>query len=95
MVTISKMNGMKVITVDAFTLGEIDGAVADTDQWKITHLHVDLTEESLRELGLKKPFLGTIKICLPVNVIGKFGDVITLKSSLQELRNIPECKEKK
>ena len=86
------MNGMKVITADAYTLGEVEGAHADTDTWKITHLEVGLTKEATRELGFKKPMLGSLSVCLLVTVVKNFGDVITLNKSLQEFKNLKECK---
>jgi len=86
------MNGIKVITVDAYTLGEVEGAHAATDTWKITHLDVGLTKEATRELGFKKPMLGSLSVCLPITVVKNFGDVITLNKSLQELKNLKECK---
>jgi sporulation protein YlmC with PRC-barrel domain len=86
------MNGMKVITADAYILGEIEGTHADTDTWKITHLDVGLTKDATRELGLKKPILGSLSVCLPVSVVNEFGDVITLKQSLNEFKNLKECK---
>ena len=89
---VSKMNGMKVITADAYILGEIEGTHADTDTWKITHLDVGLTKDATRELGLKKPILGSLSVCLPVSVVNEFGDVITLKQSLNEFKNLKECK---
>lgn len=89
---VSKMNGMKVITADAYILGEIEGTHADTDTWKITHLDVSLTKDATRELGLKKPMLGSLSVCLPVSVVNEFGDVITLKQSLNEFKNLKECK---
>lgn len=89
---VSKMNGMKVITADAYTLGEVEGAHADTDTWKITHLDVGLTKEATRELGFKKPMLGSLSVCLPITVVKNFGDVITLNKSLQEFKNLKECK---
>ena len=92
MISVSKLNGKRVITKNAYTLGEVEGANVDTDNWKVTHIHVSLTDEATKELGLKKPFLGSIKVCLPVNVVKAFGDVITLKMPLQELKNINECK---
>jgi sporulation protein YlmC with PRC-barrel domain len=88
------MNGMKVITADAYILGEIEGTHADTDTWKITHLDVGLTKDATRELGLKKPMLGSLSVCLPVSVVNEFGDVITLKQSLNEFKNLKECKVK-
>jgi len=88
---VKKMNGMKVITADAFTLGEVDGAHANTDTWKITNLDVSLTKEATKELGLKKPKLGSLTVCLPVANVKHFGDVITLKLSLKEFKNLKEC----
>ena len=92
MISVSKLNGKKVITKNAYTLGEVEGANVDTDNWKVTHIHVSLTDEATKELGLKKPFLSSIKICLPVTLVKAFGDVITLKMPLQELKNLDECK---
>jgi len=54
------MNGMKVITADAFRLGEVDGAHADTGSWQITSLDVELTKEATRELGFQKPMFGSL-----------------------------------
>jgi sporulation protein YlmC with PRC-barrel domain len=89
---VSKLNGTKVITANAYVLGEVDGAHVDIDTWKVTHLDVNLTNEATKELGFKKPFLGSIKVCLPVTIVKEFGDVITLENSLQELKNLKECK---
>ena len=89
---VGNMNGMKVITADAFTLGEIEGAHADTATWQITHLDVTLTKEATRELGFKKPMLGSLTVCLPVTVVKQVGDVITLNKSLLEFKSLKECK---
>jgi len=88
----NRINGTRVITANAYVLGEVDGAEVDTDKWKVTHIDVNLSKEATEELGFKKPFLGSIKICLPVTIIKEFGDVIALKNSLQELKNLKECK---
>ena len=91
MVKVSEINGKKVITTDAFNVGKVSGAEMD-DQWKITHVHVDLSKEATNELGFKKPVLGHITICLPVNQIQGFGDVVTLSKTREGLKEIPECK---
>ncbi len=88
---VKKMNGMKVITADAFTLGEVDGAHFNNDTWKITNLEVSLTKEATKEMGLKKPKLGSLTVCLPVVNVKNFGDVITLKLTLKEFSNLKEC----
>ena len=83
---------MIVITSDAYTLGEVYGAHADIANWTITHLDVDLTKEATEELGFKKPFLGSIAVCLPIDSVKRVGDVITLNKTLMDLKNLKECK---
>jgi len=92
MVKASKLNGMKVITTDAFTIGEVNGTEVDTEVWQITHLHVALTNETTKELGFQKPLLGHLSICLPVHIVKSTGDVITLNKQLEQLKVLPECK---
>ena len=89
---VSKMNGMSVITADAFTLGEVDGAHADTETLKITQMDVALTRETIKELGLRKPIFGSLTVCLPVSVVKKVGDVVTLGKSLLEFKDMKERK---
>ena len=88
---ISKLREKMVITKDSFNVGEVYEAEMD-DKWKITHLQIRLTKETTKELGFKKPMLGALSVCLPVTAVKKFGDVITLKQSLQEFKNLKECK---
>jgi sporulation protein YlmC with PRC-barrel domain len=83
---------MSVITSDAYTLGEVDGTNADIITWDLTHLDIELSKEVTEELGFKKPILGSVKVCLPVNTVKTVGDVITLNKSLLELKNLKECK---
>lgn len=91
MVRVGEINGKKVITTDAFNVGKVSGAEMD-DQWKITHVHVDLSKEATNELGFKKPMLGHITICLPFKQIQGLGDMITLSVTREGLKGIPECK---
>ena len=95
MMDVSKMNGVKVITANSYTLGEVEGANVDTKSWKMTHVKIGLSDEATRELGYSKPLLGSVKICLPVDSIAGYGDVMTLKKSLMELKGSDECKAKR
>ncbi len=90
MVIFSKLIGKKVIGVNAYMLGEVTGADVDTTKWQITHLHVSLTDEATRELGFKKPFLGSVIVCLPIGLIQATGDVVSLNKSVEELKNVVE-----
>ena len=89
---VSNMNGMKVITADAFRLGEVDGAHADTETWQITNLIVELTKEATKELNFKKPMFGSLTVCLPITAVKEIGDVITLNKSLIEFKDLKEVK---
>ena len=81
---------MKVITGDAYTLGEIDGAHVDTKTWQLTYFEVTLTKEATRELGFKKPMLGSVTVSLPIKAVAQIGDVITLTKSLIEFKTLKE-----
>jgi sporulation protein YlmC with PRC-barrel domain len=89
---VANLNGKKVITADSYTLGEVVGAHADMGTWRITNLDIELTKETTRELAFKKPILGSLTVCLPVDAISQIGDVITLNKSLIEFKNLKECK---
>jgi sporulation protein YlmC with PRC-barrel domain len=91
MVQVGELNGKKVITTDAFEVGKVSGAEMDGN-WKITHLHVNLTKEATDELGFKKPMLGHVTICLPISLVQGFRDVITLNKNRKDLKGIPECR---
>jgi sporulation protein YlmC with PRC-barrel domain len=86
------MIGKRVIGANAYMLGEMTGADIDTGKWQVTHLHVSLADDAVRELGYKKPFMGSVIVCLPVSVIQAVGDVITLNKGINELRNVVEPK---
>ena len=88
----SKLNGMSVITSDAYVIGEVDGAHADVGMWTITHLDVELTKEVVEQLGFKKPLLGSVTVCLPIDTVKEVGNVVTLNKSLLDLKNLKECK---
>jgi len=94
MVTAVKLVGLDVVTSDAFVLGQIDGTNVDTNNWKVTHLDIELTDDAARELAFKKPFLGSVKICLPIDFVSKVGDVVTLKTIMADVKSRPECKVK-
>jgi sporulation protein YlmC with PRC-barrel domain len=95
LVSISRLNGKKVIDANAYIIGEVEGAEVDQTSWQVTHLQVSLTDEAARALGFRKPFLGRVVICLPVVLVKAVGDVVSLDKSIQDLKGIPECRESK
>jgi len=92
MVSINVLFGKNVVGEDARVIGESTGAEIDLSRWLITHMQVKLTDEATRELGYRKPFLGSVEVLLPVGFIKAVGDIISVNKSIKELRNIFEPK---
>jgi sporulation protein YlmC with PRC-barrel domain len=88
-----KLNWKKVVTSDGVTIGELQGGDIDTKSWQVTHVHVGLNDVALGEFGLKKPFLGQVFVCLPVDMVQAVNDAVTLKDSFAELKIQRECRE--
>ena len=88
----ANLNGKQVITSEAQVLGEIDGVEIDVSTWKVSHLHISLLKNIVKKFDFKKPFFGSVTVCLPVNVIKAIGDVISLNKSIEDLRQMPELK---
>jgi sporulation protein YlmC with PRC-barrel domain len=90
MTSFNELMGKTVVGVKAYTLGNVDGAEMDIEKWQVTHLHVSLTDEATRELGFKKPFMGSVKVYVPVSLIQAVGDMITLNKGIKELKDVIE-----
>ena len=93
MMSLGKLSWKKAVTADGFTIGQIEGGDVDSNSWRVTHLHIGLNDEALKEFGLKKPYLGRVLICLPVQYIKSVGEVVTFNKSLRELKETKECQE--
>jgi sporulation protein YlmC with PRC-barrel domain len=93
LVELGELNWKKVVTSDGVLIGQMEGGRVDTKTWQITHVNIGLNDEALKEFDLKKPFLGRILICLPIDMVKSVDDVVRLKQSLQELKDSKECKE--
>jgi len=93
MVEISRLFWKKAYTSDAILLGEVESAELDMNTWQIKNLYIGLTDESTRMLGFKRPFLGKVVVCLPVSAVKSYQDTAILNKSMQELRDLRECRE--
>ena len=93
-VSIDKLVGMKVITAEAYIFGEVKGAEVNVDSWRITHLHVKLTDKAATDLRFKKRFRSST-VCMPIALINEVGEVVTIDKSLEELSKLVEVVEYK
>jgi sporulation protein YlmC with PRC-barrel domain len=89
--SLKDLNGRKVVTTDAYSLGEVDGIEFDVQKATITHLRVELTKEAASELRFKKPFMGSVIVCIPLNFIQAYGHVINLNIPLSQVKSLREC----
>lgn len=87
----NKIDGMQVVTQDATNIGEVSGTEVDTKKWKLTNIFVELENEAAVKLDLKKPIIGHVTICIPVEQIEAIGDVITLNKTVEQLKEISPC----
>ena len=93
MVEITRLFWKKAFTSDAILLGEVESAEVDESTWQITSFYVGLTDEATKMLGFKRPYLGKVHVCLPVSTIKAIQDTAILSKTMQELRDLKECKE--
>ena len=91
MVSLKDLKGLKVVTTDAYALGEVDGVEIDIEKKEITHMRVDLSKEAANELRFKKPFYGSVIVCIPLNLVQAYGHVVNLNVPLEQVKTLREC----
>ena len=89
------LNAKRVITSNGQFLGVVEDTEISVDEWKVTHLHVSLDKEISEGLHFDHPFLGAVKVLLPVSTVQVVGDVIVLNKSIEELKEMKEFKPQK
>ena len=94
LINFEKIIGLKVITTDAHTLGEVKGARVDTTTWEIKYLNVKLADNAANRLGMKKRF-GSSTISLPVSIVQAVSECVTIAKSLEQLEKAKEIVEYK
>lgn len=93
MVSIGELTWKKVVTSDNVTIGRLEGGEINQNNWQVTHVHVGLNDKTIGEFGLKRPFLGRVVVCLPIDYVNSIGEEIVLKKTMQELKETKECQE--
>jgi len=88
MVNIKVLFGKDVVEEGARVIGKTSGAHIDLSQWSVTHLQIKLTEETIKELGYRKPLLGSVEVLLPIGLIKAVGDLISVNKNIEELKTI-------
>ena len=89
---VANLYGKQVVTSEAQVLGEVEGTEVNIENWKVTHLRVSLIKYISEKFNFKKPFFGSVTVCLPVATIKAVGDVIALDKTIDELKYMREFK---
>jgi sporulation protein YlmC with PRC-barrel domain len=74
-------------------LGELESADVDMETWQIKSFFVSLSDEAIKALGFRHPYLGKVFVCLPVGEVKTIKDTAILNKTLDELRDLRVCKE--
>ncbi|MCW3996588.1 MAG: hypothetical protein NWE98_10645 [Candidatus Bathyarchaeota archaeon] len=94
MVEITRLFWKRAFTSDDVLLGEVESADVDVNTWQVTNFFVGLTDEASKLMGFKHPYLGKIVVCLPVSTVKSISaDRAVLNKTMDELRNLKQCKE--
>ncbi len=80
-----KLIGLRVVTQDGTTLGDVEGFEIDTESWSVEAIEVHLDRHVLEPLKLSKPMFGTPSIKISAASVAGVGDSVVLKSSLADL----------
>jgi len=91
-VTAESIKGKKVIGVKGVMIGQIDAIDIDIQTWRATHIRVALSEDVAKQLGYRTGLVRSMVnkpiISLPVDAIDQVGDVITIKDSIKEVKDL-------
>lgn len=84
------IKGKEVVGKNGFKIGKTKDLIFDQNGWKISHLDVELRSNIEAELGMQSsgiPLLSHNHLPLDVATIEGIADVITLKTTKEELVN--------
>ena len=89
MVIASALIGRKVLTSDAYLLGQVCGVEIDVESWIVTYMKIMLSKRAVKDLRLEPPLFMDVVFSLPVKLIKEIGEKISLNipfsTSLAEL----------
>ncbi|MGI0090807.1 MAG: PRC-barrel domain-containing protein [Nitrososphaerales archaeon] len=82
----SDITDKEVVGLDGWKIGKSKEVIFDRDNWKITHLDVQLKGNIEQELGMTSSPLQRNHLPVSVESVQGIGDVITLKTTKDELK---------
>jgi len=85
-----ELEGKEIVGAEADRFGKVSGIVIDCSEWRVTHLRIELDDDVVKLWGYKRPFLGHLQVSIPVSVVAAVHDIINLKKSLQQIKELIE-----
>lgn len=77
--------GKEVVGKNGYRIGKTKEVIFGMNDWRITHIDVELKDNIEAELGMSGSILSHSRVPLEVSNIEGIGDVITLKTTKEEL----------
>lgn len=87
MVNKDDLLGKTVIGAADNYIGDVTDLDIDPETWKVTHLHIKLSDKAAKEFGLKKPFKSST-VHLPTSYVASIGVIIKLNQSIIDLKKV-------
>jgi sporulation protein YlmC with PRC-barrel domain len=92
LVSAEVLRGKKVIGVKGAVIGQVDGVDISIPGWQTTHVRISLSDEVAKELGYRTGMMSRIStrpiMSIPVEAIDQVGDVVTIKDSIKDLKDL-------
>ncbi|MHB8567285.1 MAG: PRC-barrel domain-containing protein [Nitrososphaerales archaeon] len=79
------LTGKEVVGLNGYKIGKSKEIVFDRDSWKITHIDVELKGNIETELGMPSGIISHNHLPIDVTTIQGIADVITLKTTKEDL----------
>jgi sporulation protein YlmC with PRC-barrel domain len=76
---------MRVVGQHGRAVGVVKEVLVNVETWHVECLEVKLNRDTLEELELKRPLLGTQTVRIPTSQVSGASDVIVLKAMLEDL----------
>jgi len=84
MKNISELYKKDIMATDGRVLGTLEGVAIKKD-WTVSGLTVKINNDSIKDLGKRKPFLGSLRMDIGTKHIKVMGDNIMLNKSIKDL----------
>ena len=83
-----EIRGRTIIAADGQVIGEIDGLLVGTDDWRVESLQVTVRKEVADDLGAQRSVFHAGKIEIPTRMVQAIGTTVVLSVPLLELRAV-------